>query len=184
MPAVPPRLQPDSVRRLAAVIAVVCGNCGGEPVKSDRFVPAPEVCRAAVEAVLVDWKEGRPAAPIDRLAVMVNVVDQHRKQGQALAKYEILGETPSVSGRCLVVRLKYAEPEGEETARYVVVGIDPLWVFRQEDLDLMNQWDHPMPPAPRGESETESEQIQIPNDERHPSDEIRNAAGDRELEGP
>jgi hypothetical protein len=29
--------------------------------------------------------------------------------------------------------------------RYIVLGIDPLFVFRQEDFDLLMHWDHHMP---------------------------------------
>jgi len=183
MPRLQARLPQGMFRRIAAVVALACGNCGGEPVKTDRYVPAPELCRKAVEAVLVDWQEGLPAASIDRLAVKVNVVDQLRKPGQTLAEFEVLGEAPSATGRCLVVRLKYNHPDGEETARYIVVGIDPLWVFRQEDLDLMNRWDHPMPPAVPVESETESaKKAPDPDDERKPNGASENAIDERPRE--
>src|SRR5262245_7595480 len=168
---------------LAALVALACGSCGREAANLDRFVPAPELARTALEAVLVDWKQGRPAAPIERLAVTVNVVDQHRRQGQILTDFEILGETPSVSGRCLIVRLKYGQPQSEETARYVVVGIDPLWVFRQEDLDLMNHWDHPMTPAPPVDSETGKDEKQVATDIENPDREVQDATGDRGFEG-
>jgi hypothetical protein len=29
----------------------------------------------------------------------------------------------------------------------VVIGIDPLWVFRHEDYDLLLHWEHPMEPV-------------------------------------
>jgi hypothetical protein len=164
-------------------MVLACGNCGGESAKTDRYVPAPEISRAAVEAVLADWKDGLAAGSIDRLAVMVNVVDQHRKPGQALAAFEILGETPSAAGRCLVVRLKYDQPEGEETARYVVIGIDPLWVFRQEDFELMNQWDHPMPAETPVQAESETGERENPADEQQESERIKSATDDRILEG-
>jgi hypothetical protein len=167
---------------LAALVGLACGSCGREAANLDRFVPAPGLARTALEAVLIDWKEGRPAAPIERLAVTVNVVDQHRRPGQVLIDFEILGETPSSSGRCLIVRLKYGQPEGEETIRYVVVGIDPLWVFRQEDLDLMNHWDHPMPPAPPHDSETGEDEKQVATDIGNRNDEIQDAADDRDFD--
>jgi hypothetical protein len=177
------KVQHKAVCRLAAVLALACGHCGREPPKANRYVPAPELCRAAREAVLVDWKEGRPPEPVDRLPVTVNVVDQLRKPGQILEDFEILGEAPSTTGRGLIVRLKYDDPAGEETVRYVVVGIDPLWVFRQEDLDLMSHWDHPMPPAPPDRSETEGDVTQIPKDDPTSEESTRNADEDRVLDG-
>ncbi|HEY2252527.1 MAG TPA: hypothetical protein VGH74_15745, partial [Planctomycetaceae bacterium] len=78
--------------------------------------------------------------PIDRLAVGVQVVDKQRKKGQSLAGYEILGEAPGEAGRCFAVRVKLDGPAAEENVRFVVIGIDPLWVFRQEDYESVSQW--------------------------------------------
>lgn len=130
--------------RLAAVVALTASNCGRDPEKADRFVPAPELARSALEAVLVDWKAGRPPLSIERLPVKVHVVDQFRKANQELEEFEILGEVPGAAGRCFAVRLKLSQPEADDKVRYIVIGIDPLWVFRQEDFDLMNHWGHPM----------------------------------------
>jgi hypothetical protein len=76
-----------------------------------------------------------------------------------LEDFEILGEVPGATARCFAVRLKLREPVGDEKVRYAVFGIDPLWVFRQEDLEMLSHWEHPMPPeepvsSPAAEQET------------------------------
>ena len=45
------------------------------------------------------------------------------------------------------MKLKLSNPTAEKRERYVIVGIDPLWIFRQEDYDLLLHWEHQMPPA-------------------------------------
>jgi hypothetical protein len=50
------------------------------------------------------------------------------------------------------VKLTLEDPATELKARYVVVGIDPVWVFRQEDYDMLSHWDHPMKGAGEGKA--------------------------------
>jgi len=137
-----------------AAAAIVCG-CAREPQTDDRFIPSPNLARAALEAALVDWSEGLPAGQIDRLAVTVRVIDSQRKKGQTLDAFEILGESPGLAGRCFAVHLTLSEPAGDERARYLVIGIDPLLVFRHEDYEMLSHWDHPMQADPPGEPETD-----------------------------
>jgi hypothetical protein len=73
----------------------------------------------------------------------VHVTDTFRKPGETLVDYRILGEVPSERKRCYAVELRYA-PERAERTRFLVVGIDPLWVFRQEDAELLAHWEHNM----------------------------------------
>ncbi len=136
-----------ATRRAALLLAAaaICCGCAQEPDKLERFVPAPELAERALEAVLADWKAGKPPGSIDRLAVKVHITDNQRKPGQLLDDFEILGEVPSATVRCFAVRLKLREPLAEEKVRYAVFGIDPLWVFRQEDLEMLGHWEHPMP---------------------------------------
>jgi hypothetical protein len=130
---------------ICLAMAGFCAGCAREPDPVQRYVPPPELARAAVDAVLSDWQEGRSLGSIDRLVVKIQVSDNQRRKGQKLEEFEILGEVPSATPRCFAVRLRFSQPEAEEKVRYVVVGIDPLWVFRQEDIDMLSHWDHPMP---------------------------------------
>ncbi|MBI3865550.1 MAG: hypothetical protein HY290_27065 [Planctomycetia bacterium] len=122
--------------------AAICAGCSAEQNKAakDRYVPPADLARRAVEEVLVDWREGRLPAPINRMAVGIQVVDKQRNKGQTLADFEILGEAPSEAARCFAVRIRLKGPDTEEKVRFVVIGIDPLWVFRQEDYELISQW--------------------------------------------
>ena len=129
---------------VCAAIAVICCGCTREP-DANRYVPAADLARDAVEAVLADWQAGLPCGPIDRLKVKVESIDNQRKPGQKLAGFEILGEVTQPGARCFAVRLQFQNSTATPKVRYVVIGIDPLFVYRQEDFDLLNQWDHMMP---------------------------------------
>jgi hypothetical protein len=65
----------------------------------------------------------------------VHVVDSKWQAGQKLARYEIVKDEPGENGTTFYsVRLTLQSPAKEEVARYVVVGRDPLWVYREEDF--------------------------------------------------
>lgn len=91
------------------------------------------------------WKKGEPVGPVSGTSKpAIHFVDSHRKPNQRLDHYEILGEVPGNAPRCFAVKAHLTNPDAEERLRYIVVGIDPLWVFRQEDYDLLSHWSHPM----------------------------------------
>ena len=122
-----------------ALFAAGCGE-GGDPA---RFVPAEETARSAIRDGLDAWKAGAPAGEVPGTKPLVYVVDSYREPKEKLASYEILGEVPGDAPRCFAVDLRFDPPRSEKV-RYVVVGIDPLWVFRMEDYQLLSQWDHHM----------------------------------------
>ena len=138
-------------------LAAICCGCARTP-DPNRFVPAPELALAAVEAVLADWQAGLALGRIDRLAVTVEPIDNQRKKQQKLAGFEILGEVVSPGVRCFAVRLTYQDSV-QEKVRYVVLGINPLYVYRQEDFDLLNHWDHMMSDEPDGKAQKDTVEL-------------------------
>jgi hypothetical protein len=133
---------------LAVGVWTACGCADKTPNYTPSFPVAETALRQALEA----WKAGEPAGEIPQTQPVVHVVDVGRKPGQMLEGYRILGETRAASGRTFAVTLNLANPAEEVKTQYIVVGIDPLWVFRQEDYELLSHWDHHMPPE---ESATE-----------------------------
>jgi hypothetical protein len=138
-----------SVLRLVCGLALVAGaGCAGG--RGDAcYIPAEETARRALEVVLAAWRDGGAAdGPANGLPEL-QVVDTRRKEGQRLRGYEILGAVPAEGGhRRFAVRLVLEEPDEEQKARYVVIGIDPLWVWRQEDLDRLMHWEMDMSAEP------------------------------------
>ena len=129
---------------LVVVLAAVAPGCRDERAGFDRFVPEPGAARAAVDATLGAWRAGKAPDVILGDRPKVHVVDKQRRAGQRLARYEVLGEVSAENARGFAVRLTFEGEEERPVVRYVVVGTDPIWVFRQEDYDMISHWTHPM----------------------------------------
>ena len=70
------------------------------------------------------------------------------RPGTALEGYEILAEEPGEGDaeKRYAVLLKLKKPQGEKRAQYVIIGRDPVWVFRDEDYRrTSNMGDNPRP---------------------------------------
>jgi hypothetical protein len=119
-------------------------GCRDEAPGFASFVPEPAAARAAVVAALDAWKRGEPPDSVVGKDPTVNVVDKQRPPGRPLTRYEILGEVSAENARGFAVRLGFEGGEESPVVRYLVVGRGPVWVFRQEDYDMISHWTHPM----------------------------------------
>ena len=122
--------------------------CGCHDRAAD-FTPSPERAEAALTQAMDAWQAGQPAGEIPESKPAIHVTDNHQQRHRGLVKYRILGETVARSGRTYAVELTLKSPEEKVKTEYIVVGIDPLWVFRREDYELLMHWDHRMPELPQ-----------------------------------
>lgn len=132
-----------SCQSLGAALALVgLAGCGRSSPGYERYVPSAARAQEALEQVLSAWKDGRPVGPLASRSepVTIQVADSRRKPGQRLVGYDLLGEVSGEGPRTFVVRLKLANPTDQLVVRYYLVGIDPLWVFRQEDFEAVVHW--------------------------------------------
>jgi hypothetical protein len=151
---VPKPSRTDAPAFAALVVALCLLGCGSN--RAERFVPDEAVARQALAAAMAAWqKNDGTSLSLDGTAV--EVVDKHRRPGQSLAQYKILGEVSGIGGRSFEVELQLDNPSQTEHVRYIVVGINPLWVFRQEDYELLSHWDHAMPADAPGNSSPKGE---------------------------
>jgi len=121
--------------------------------RTKEFIPSPAKAERAIEAVMEAWRNGDPVGIVEgTVSPVVHVIDSHRKAGQVLDDFEVLGEVPGNAPRCFAVKAVLSNPDKQVKLRYVVVGIDPLWVFRHEDYDLLSHWEHRMEPSESAES--------------------------------
>jgi hypothetical protein len=93
-----------------------------------------------VQLVLEAWKGGQPADPAGKLrsGVTVRAIDMDWAAGKQLADFEIIKELPpsvEAAPRKLIVNLTFVGASKPVEATYLVVGIDPLQVFRDKDYD-------------------------------------------------
>lgn len=129
----------------AAVLISLCVGCGSPRRSHERYVPAPETAQATIRTALEAWQRGEPVGEIPGTKPLIFVTDAHRRDGQKLEHFEILGEVPGATQRTYLVKVTFSNPAAEEKIRYAVLGIDPLLVFRHEDLELLAHWEHKMP---------------------------------------
>ena len=137
---------PAAVLSGAVLLSAAVGCGTNEQAARQRFIPPEADARRALETVLDEWKSGRPPVTKDAKSEVLFVDAQHQN-GAKLEDYSIVGPQPWDRGRRFVVEIKLAENDRPQKVRFVVVGIAPLLVFRQDDFDMLNNWMHPMDAA-------------------------------------
>ena len=144
----PDRAGRGSIRRRAACfVALGLLGCSTSP-EPISIVPDSAKGRQAVEAAMATWKAGHAAGVVEPTSPRVLVIDTHRKPGQRLDGFEVLGESADSRGRTFQVRLALNGPDERPVVGFLVVGIDPVNVFRAEDYELLMHWEHRMDPEP------------------------------------
>jgi hypothetical protein len=122
---------------LAVVLAAAAGCSKGTRVED--FTPPADNARKALEAALNHWQAGNPPGSVPGTRPAVEVIDAKWKAGQKLTGFEVVKEEPpaGTGPRYFTVRLTPAKGPPEEV-RYVVLGIDPLWVYREDDYKKLS----------------------------------------------
>ncbi len=113
-----------------AALALNTFGCGGDPTA--KYIPNSEVAKTSLQTALTAWQSGAAYGPIETSKPAINVFDIRWQEGQKLESFAI---TESLSGReqpSFNVKIKLAK-QPEQTNLYLVVGIDPLLIFRDVD---------------------------------------------------
>jgi hypothetical protein len=129
---------------LLASTLVLASGCRRS--RDQRFIPSEEAAQGTLEVALTAWQHGKvPPSLVQESSPAIHLVDTHHQPSQKLTAFTILGPTTGDAHRCFAVRLTLDHPREEVKARYVVLGLDPLWVLRYEDYEMVSHWDHAMP---------------------------------------
>ena len=129
-----PRLR--GLALLACVLGFAIG-CSRQGKRSEDFTPPADNARKALESALNYWQSGNPPGTIPSTTPTVEVVDSKWQSGQKLKSYEILSEESGGEQRFFKVRLIPVQGQPQEV-RYAVVGINPLWVYREDDYKKLS----------------------------------------------
>ena len=138
------RHDPRAVRG-AILLLGVAFLAGCQTRTADDYRPSAELCRQALTAALDAWKLGESPGRIEGTPA-IEIGNTLRRPGQKLESYEILGETAGDQGRQFAVRVIFTNPAAEEKINFILIGIDPIWVFRLEEYDMVTHWEHKMLP--------------------------------------
>jgi hypothetical protein len=131
-------------RLVPAVLVALPLGCSGSRQTNEDFVPPEAAARAALEAYLKAWAAGNTDTTVPGTRPAVMVADELRSKGRTLSAFAVLGPVPADAPRCFAVKLTLGNPRAEVRERYVVVGIDPVWVWRYDDYLMITHWEHPM----------------------------------------
>lgn len=112
-------------------LAAGCSGTGS----TAKFIPSETNARAALEATLNSWQEGKKPDQIEGTEVPVQAADFQWRSGKKLTSYEIISQEPGDGPPSFSVRLTIQGLKGPITVRYYVVGKDPLWVYREDDYN-------------------------------------------------
>lgn len=117
---------------LLAIVAFV--GCGSGNTEQSYHPPAASA-RDALTAGLKAWQDGREKPGlIDTTTPHVQIADPIWSDGKKLKSFEIVKEEPTPSGPGkFTVKLTVDGLAEAQNVVYVVIGKDPLWIFREEE---------------------------------------------------
>jgi hypothetical protein len=142
--------------RISLLVAVTAlSGCGSS---SNAHQPAASAARAALDSALSAWKNGEGPDTLASKSPSVQAVDSHWRAGQKLTSYEVVKEEPGEGDQRFTVRLAEDDPKNKakssastKEVTYVVIGRDPIWVYRDEDYTrLLNMDNNPQPARKAG----------------------------------
>ena len=128
-----------AIGRLIA-FAMIVGSVGCTRKSSADFTPSSGNARAALDSALKSWKDGQlPGAVPGTSKPVVQIEDSEWRGGQKLSAYEIVSDEPpaGLGPRVFTVRITVADGKAREV-KYMVVGIDPLLIYRDVDYDKLS----------------------------------------------
>jgi len=123
-------------------------GCGGG---AKAFAPRGASAREALDATLTAWKNGEKPDALASRSPAVHAVDSHWRSGQSLQSFEVVQEEAGEGVQRFSVKLTTKEGGAKSKdvhadATYVVVGRDPVWVYRDDDYArLLGMEDNPQP---------------------------------------
>jgi hypothetical protein len=136
-----------SARTLGLIVSVgLIAGCVGrkDDAKRASLVPRSIEARRALETSLSAWRDQDSPKPELVTIGGLNFVDLTRLSGQKLDRFQILTENETPHARYFTTKLELTNPDESKVARYLVFGRAPVWVYREEDFNLIMHWDHKM----------------------------------------
>jgi hypothetical protein len=120
-----------------------CGN-GSAPL------PSTTASRQALQASLDVWKAGKPASGLSAEKPSIEVVDFEWKAGKVLTEYVIGDETPGQGTQTFSATLTLKGEPASKSVQYMVLGLDPIRIYRDEDFNRAMNMDNSPAPSTKG----------------------------------
>lgn len=118
--------------RMACVLIISSMLLGCANRGTARYMPAASTARSALQTALSAWQSGEKHGPLTSSKPEINVFDARWQAGKKLESFEILEAVTGQEQPQFKVKMKL-DGQPEETLTYLIVGIDPLHIFRDAD---------------------------------------------------
>ena len=127
---------------VSLITTVAFAGCG------DGSAPLPSTVasRQALQASLDAWKAGKAASSLSAEKPSIEVVDFEWKAGKVLTEYALGEDSPGQGTQTFSATLTLKGELATKSVRYMVLGLDPIRIYRDEDFNrAMNMDNAPAP---------------------------------------
>jgi hypothetical protein len=116
---------------------VLCAASGCSRLRNELdILPNTDKARAALDKALTAWKDGQKMGTIQWDSQKIEVLERVWQSGKKLSAYEIVKAEEKPGPRWFTVKLTLKDSQPQQVS-YAVLGLDPLWVYREEDYNQM-----------------------------------------------
>jgi hypothetical protein len=130
-------------RALFLIALAALAGCGG----GSAPLPSTALARQALQTSLDAWKAGKPASSLVGEKPSVEIVDFEWKAGKVLSDYSLGQEAPGQGVQTLSASLTLKGESGPKEVKYMVLGLEPMRIFRDEDYNRAMNMDNSPAPA-------------------------------------
>jgi hypothetical protein len=106
---------------------------GCDKTTPQSFRPDEEAAQDALITALTAWKDGKPPTPIKERERTIQIVDKIWEKKAKLKGFEILSSDKTDTTTNFKVKIEVEKALAPQELIYVVVGKNPIWIFREED---------------------------------------------------
>ncbi len=117
---------------LLSMLSIAAIGCGDTEAK---YIPSEETAREALNVSLTAWRDGQPHRTITSWSIPIDVYDARWQAGTKLETFEVVREEILEDRKAFIVKMKVAGGKEEPEVTYLVIGNNPLMVFRKQDYD-------------------------------------------------
>ena len=129
------------LRSLLLIALAILAGCGG----GSAPLPSRDSARQALRTSLDAWKAGRPPSSLAGEKPSIEIVDFEWNARKVLADYSLGQEASGQGVQALSASLTIKGEPGPKEVKYMVLGLDPMRIFRDEDYNRAMNMDN----APR-----------------------------------
>ncbi len=108
-------------------------GCGGSG--EAKYIPSEASAKEALNAALQAWQDGQAHGPVTSYKVPIDTYDARWQAGETLERFEVIRNEQLDQHKAFIVRMKLANDPAEQEDTFLVIGNNPLMVFRKQDYD-------------------------------------------------